>query len=153
MDIADAREAVAEVDSRDLEDRAERLAELSALLPEGSVGTSGESADLLFSDVKATWIYVAHHSPSSIARARRRDSAAAHASNPPADDGRTTNERGSASTGPSRSKGRSPPVLCMSRLLAAGLCCPVWSQVRHCRDRPGGPRPLRNLEGTFRFRS
>lgn len=57
MRISEARATVAEVDARDLEDRAERFAELSELSPSGLIGTSGQAADQLFSDIKATWIY------------------------------------------------------------------------------------------------
>lgn len=57
MDLTDAREAIAAADSSDLEDRAHRLVELNAALPDGHVALAGEAADLLFADVKATWIY------------------------------------------------------------------------------------------------
>lgn len=57
MDLTDAREAIAAADSSDLEDRAHRLVERNAALPDGHVALAGEAADLLFADVKATWIY------------------------------------------------------------------------------------------------
>lgn len=56
MDLTDAREAIA-VDSSHLEHRAHRLVELNAALPDGHVALAGEAPDLLFADVKATWIY------------------------------------------------------------------------------------------------
>jgi hypothetical protein len=57
MDIDDARRAVAAVDERELGERASRLQELEALLDDDEHGFSGQAAQWLFDDVKATWIY------------------------------------------------------------------------------------------------
>lgn len=57
MERAEAATRVAEVDRRENEDRAARLTELDALLTDDVVGFSGQAAEWLFEDVKATWIY------------------------------------------------------------------------------------------------
>lgn len=57
MDAKDAARAVAEVDEREAPYRAARLVELNAMLPTAEVGFSGQAAQWLFEDVKATWIY------------------------------------------------------------------------------------------------
>lgn len=57
MEHAEAATRVAEVDRRENEDRASRLTELDALLSDDVVGFSGQAAEWLFEDVKATWIY------------------------------------------------------------------------------------------------
>lgn len=57
MERAEAATRVAEVDRRDNEDRADRLIELDTLLTDDVVGFSGQAAEWLFDDVKATWIY------------------------------------------------------------------------------------------------
>jgi hypothetical protein len=57
VEVAEAARAVAEVDRRENDDRAARLVELDSLLAHDSIGFSGQSANWLFEDVKATWIY------------------------------------------------------------------------------------------------
>ncbi len=57
MDPKEAARRVAEIDARDNESRGERLAELNGLLPDDLIGFSGQAAEWLFDDVKATWIY------------------------------------------------------------------------------------------------
>jgi len=58
MDFDQASEAVAEVDARDHNDRATRLVELMNDLPaDDIIGFSGQPAQWLFEDVKATWLY------------------------------------------------------------------------------------------------
>lgn len=52
-----ARRAVASFDERELVERASRLQELDALLDDREHGYSGQAAQWLFDDVKATWIY------------------------------------------------------------------------------------------------
>lgn len=58
MDQDEASRLIADVDRRDHAGRAERLTELMELLPHGGmVGFSGQAAQWLFEDVKATWLY------------------------------------------------------------------------------------------------
>lgn len=57
MGLGDAARTVAEADARENGDRAERLVELQSLLADEEVGLSGEAAQWLFEDIKATWIY------------------------------------------------------------------------------------------------
>lgn len=57
MERAEAMTRVAEVDHRENEDRAVRLSELDALLTDDVVGSSGQAAEWLFEDVKATLIH------------------------------------------------------------------------------------------------
>ena len=57
MEPGDAAHAVADADDRENEVRAARLVELNAILPDELVGFSGQAAQWLFEDVKATWIY------------------------------------------------------------------------------------------------
>lgn len=57
VDPKEAARLVAEIDARDNESRGERLAELNSLLPDDFIGFSGQAAEWLFDDVKATWIY------------------------------------------------------------------------------------------------
>lgn len=58
LDHQAASQLVAEVDERDHADRVARLVELDGLLPgEGAIGFSGQAAEWLFEDIKATWIY------------------------------------------------------------------------------------------------
>lgn len=58
MDQGEASQLIAEVDASDHAGRAERLVELTNLLPEdGMLGFSGQAAQWLFEDVKATWLY------------------------------------------------------------------------------------------------
>lgn len=57
MERAEAATTVAEVDRRENDDRAARLVELDSLLTNDVIGFSGQAAEWLFDDVKATWIY------------------------------------------------------------------------------------------------
>lgn len=58
MDQDEASALIADVDQRDHEGRTERLVQLTALLPDdGMIGFSGQAAQWLFEDVKATWLY------------------------------------------------------------------------------------------------
>jgi hypothetical protein len=58
MDHDEASRLISEVDVRDHNDRAERLSELVRLLPDDDmIGFSGQPAQCLFEDVKATWLY------------------------------------------------------------------------------------------------
>jgi len=58
MDQSEASRLITEVDDRDHADRTERLVELNNLLPDGGmIGFSGQSAEWLFEDVKASWLY------------------------------------------------------------------------------------------------
>ena len=57
MEPGDATRAVAEADDRENEVRAARLVELNDMLADDVVGFSGQAAQWLFEDVKATWIY------------------------------------------------------------------------------------------------
>lgn len=57
VDHFEAMEAVAQADSSELADRASRLVELTERLENDIVGFSGQGAEWLFEDVKATWIY------------------------------------------------------------------------------------------------
>ena len=57
MEPQEAARAVADADDRENADRAARLVEMDAILPDDVVGFSGQAADWLFEDVKATWIY------------------------------------------------------------------------------------------------
>lgn len=57
MDLDEALETLAEVDGREIADRAARLVELTALLGDEILGFSGQAAQWLFEDIKATWIY------------------------------------------------------------------------------------------------
>lgn len=58
MDQDQASDLIAEVDERDHQGRTERLVELTELLPgDGMIGFSGQAAQWLFEDVKATWLY------------------------------------------------------------------------------------------------
>jgi hypothetical protein len=58
MDEEDASRLVANVDEDDHDGRTGRLLELVALLPDDDlVGFSGQAAQWLFEDVKATWLY------------------------------------------------------------------------------------------------
>jgi hypothetical protein len=54
----EAGRSISDVDARDHVERVERLIELSDLLTgDTQVGFSGQAAEWLFEDVKATWIY------------------------------------------------------------------------------------------------
>jgi hypothetical protein len=53
----DAARMVAAIDDRDNTARAARLVELDSMLTNDVVGFSGQEAEWLFEDVKATWIY------------------------------------------------------------------------------------------------
>jgi len=57
MDLDEASDLVAETDARELNGRATRLVELTDLLGEEMIGFSGQAAQWLFEDVKATWLY------------------------------------------------------------------------------------------------
>jgi hypothetical protein len=58
MDANEASQEILNVDTADHEGRAGRLLELMGLLPEvGLIGFSGQAAQWLFEDVKATWLY------------------------------------------------------------------------------------------------
>lgn len=57
MEFDEASELVAEADARERNGRATRLVELTDLLGEEMVGFSGQAAQWLFDDVKATWLY------------------------------------------------------------------------------------------------
>jgi riboflavin biosynthesis pyrimidine reductase len=58
MEQSEASLLVANVDEQDHDGRTERLVELTELLPDdGMVGFSGNAAQWLFEDVKATWLY------------------------------------------------------------------------------------------------
>lgn len=58
MEQQAASRLIADVDERDHADRTERLVELTRLLPdEGMLGFSGQAAEWLFDDIKATWLY------------------------------------------------------------------------------------------------
>jgi hypothetical protein len=58
MDQNEASDLIAEVDASDHQGRTERLVELTELLPsEGMLGFSGQAAQWLFEDIKATWLY------------------------------------------------------------------------------------------------
>lgn len=57
MELGVAAHAVGDVDRRENKDRAVRLVELEAMLGDDIVGFSGQAAQWLFDDVKATWIY------------------------------------------------------------------------------------------------
>ncbi len=57
MDHEHAAELVAEADARELRGRAERLVELDDLVRDEDMGFSGQAAEWLFDDVKATWLY------------------------------------------------------------------------------------------------
>lgn len=58
MDQDEASRLIAEVDGSDHAGRTDRLVELAALLPDDDmVGFSGQAAQWLFEDVKATWLY------------------------------------------------------------------------------------------------
>lgn len=56
MEFDEASELVAEADARERNGRATRLVELTDLLGEEIVGFSGQAAQWLFDDVKATWL-------------------------------------------------------------------------------------------------
>ena len=58
MDEEGASRLIADVDRSDHDGRTDRLIELSGLLPDDDmVGFSGQAAQWLFEDVKATWLY------------------------------------------------------------------------------------------------
>jgi hypothetical protein len=58
MDEEEASLLISEVDDADRTSRSERLVELMRLLPpNGMLGFSGQAAEWLFEDVKATWLY------------------------------------------------------------------------------------------------
>jgi hypothetical protein len=58
MNSSEASHLIADVDERDHTGRTERLIELTELLPsDGLLGFSGQAAEWLFEDVKATWLY------------------------------------------------------------------------------------------------
>lgn len=57
MDRDEASQLIARIDVSDHEGRVERLVELTELLPEDMIGFSGQAAQWLFEDVKATWLY------------------------------------------------------------------------------------------------
>jgi hypothetical protein len=58
MDREEASHLISEVDSDDHDGRVERLVELTILLPgDAMLGFSGQAAQWLFEDVKATWLY------------------------------------------------------------------------------------------------
>lgn len=58
MDPTEASELINNINGTDHAGRVERLVELSRLLPEaGMLGFSGQAAQWLFEDVKATWLY------------------------------------------------------------------------------------------------
>lgn len=58
MNPDEASQLISDIDERDLAGRTERLVELTELLPgDGMLGFSGQAAQLLFEDVKATWLY------------------------------------------------------------------------------------------------
>ncbi len=58
MDRLQATEVIREVDDADHSGRCERLIELTELLPKHDMfGFSGQAAQWLFEDVKATWLY------------------------------------------------------------------------------------------------
>ena len=56
MELDQALDLVAEADDRERSGRAIRLLEVADLLGEGMVGFSGQAAEWLFEDVKATWV-------------------------------------------------------------------------------------------------
>jgi hypothetical protein len=58
MDQIEASRLITAVDERDHRDRGERLVQLTDLLPDdGMLGFSGQAAQWLFEDIKATWLY------------------------------------------------------------------------------------------------
>jgi hypothetical protein len=58
MNKDEASRLINEVDVSDHDGRAERLVELTGLLPDdGLIGFSGQAAEWLFDDIKATWLY------------------------------------------------------------------------------------------------
>jgi hypothetical protein len=58
MDREEASFLIAEVNQTDHEGRTERLVELAELLPaDDMIGFSGQAAQWLFEDIKATWLY------------------------------------------------------------------------------------------------
>jgi hypothetical protein len=59
MDRNEASEHIRRVDLSENEDRAQRLVELSVLLPNQNemMAFSGQAAQWLFDDIKATWLY------------------------------------------------------------------------------------------------
>lgn len=57
MELDRAVEAIALTDGEELSDRAARLQELSNLLGDENITLFGQTAEWLFEDVKATWIY------------------------------------------------------------------------------------------------
>ena len=58
MDESEAMKFISDVDEADLGGRARRLRELNQLLPkDGLMAFNGTVAQLVFEDVKATWIY------------------------------------------------------------------------------------------------
>lgn len=58
MEKSDALQAITDIDEQDRSGRTERLQELIDLLPDnGLVGFNGTAPQLMFEDVKATWIY------------------------------------------------------------------------------------------------
>jgi len=58
MDAGKARTLIIARDAQDFDERSARLAELSEMMPsEGRLRFEGAVAELLFDDVKATWIY------------------------------------------------------------------------------------------------
>jgi hypothetical protein len=57
MDQDEASRGVAQVDEGDLDGRTEHLVKITALLPdEYLLGFSGQAAQWLFEDIKATWL-------------------------------------------------------------------------------------------------
>lgn len=58
MDPDEASRLIADVDEHDHAGRYERLVELTELLPDNDmIGFSGQAAQWLFEDIKATWLY------------------------------------------------------------------------------------------------
>jgi hypothetical protein len=58
MNPDEASRLIVDVDEREHIDRTERLVELMELLPDdGMIGFSGQAAQWLFEDIKATWLY------------------------------------------------------------------------------------------------
>jgi hypothetical protein len=58
MDQSEASQLISEIDEQDHVGRSERLVELTGLLPSHETeGFSGQAAQWLFEDVKATWLY------------------------------------------------------------------------------------------------
>lgn len=58
MNPDEASRLIADIDERDQAGRTDRLVELTELLPnDGMLGFSGQAAQWLFEDVKATWLY------------------------------------------------------------------------------------------------